>query len=279
MKIFNNVELSKYTTMRIGGIANVMYIPETIEDVLSITDVDYKYILGGGSNLLISDNGVDKVINLQELDNNIESYGNGVFYSGASVRLQKLIEYINSNGYGGIEYLFSVPGLVGGAICMNAGSGNPGEEIGLYVEKVKAIHNGHIEELTREECLFDHRSSIFKRTGEYIIIGVYLKFVEQNYEHSKQLINNRINMCKAIQDMSGYNFGSVFKNANPNILNLMKKTRFGYKAGCHYSSKTLNWIVNEGKGSYRQTVKLITLVKLLHVLLGKKCEEEVIRWE
>lgn len=118
MIIKNNEPISKYTTFRIGGVARKMFFPETIEELQDVINENgdiANHVIGGGSNLLINDEcRYDSVLCLRNFNLEMKNMGQGRYYVGASVRLQKLIKAINEDGYGGIEYLYSVPGLVGG---------------------------------------------------------------------------------------------------------------------------------------------------------------------
>lgn len=104
MKIFENESLKKYTTVKIGGIAKKIYFPENSSELIEVLNTmkdKKKYILGGGSNLLINDQKeFDEVISLKLMDSSIDNLGAGNYYIGASVSLQKLITQINNDGYG-----------------------------------------------------------------------------------------------------------------------------------------------------------------------------------
>lgn len=281
MIVKDNEKLAKYTTYRVGGIARKFYIPENREELLNllIKLEDYK-ILGGGSNLLINDSKIfDNIIKLDKFDQKITSYGEGKYYVGASVRLQKLINFINNEGYGGIEYLFSVPGLVGGAVVMNAGRGKQfNNQISDYIISVDVFHNGEIITLSKEDCLFRYKGSIFKNNN-YIILGVLFQFLPMLKEDSEQLKRERIVLCNKNQDKHGTNFGSVFSKYDRRILKLVSKLSLNKKEGVMFSKKTINWICNGGKGTYSDTIKLIKLVKKIHEIFGKEIELEVVIWD
>ncbi|MFR5348103.1 FAD-binding protein [Romboutsia timonensis] len=281
MIIKHNEGLAKYTTFKMGGIATNFYVPESrIELVQLLKSLNEYNIIGGVSNLLINDKAVfTNVIHLVKFDDNITSLGDGKYYVGASVRLQKLINTVNNDGFGGIEYLFSVPGLIGGAIVMNAGRGRQfNQQISDYIVSVDAIYNGEIVTLSKEECLFQYRNSIFKHS-DYLIIGVLFKFSEMKIEESKRLKNERIKLCREKQDSSGFNFGSVFCKYNPTIMKVAPLLRVEFNSNVRFSKKTQNWICNSGKGTYKQTLKLIKLLELMHKMSLKKIEREVIVWE
>lgn len=283
MKVLHNESLKEYTTIRIGGIAKNFYIPESRNELISLLKIlkDKKYyILGGGSNLLINDKKVfENVISVKSFDKSIKSLGYGIYYVGASVRIQKLIDTINSHGYGGIEYLYSVPGLVGGTIAMNAGRGKKYKSsISDYIIDVHAYIDGDIKILNKEECCFDYRNSIFKNKN-YVILGSTFKFEQIDIEESTKRRFERLKLVKNKQDRSKYNFGTVFMQGDPRIMLLMKRIHPGYKNGVAFSRKTSNWLINYGEGTYEQAIKLIRRVQLLHKILGKKAIPEVIIWE
>ena len=283
MKILHNECLKKYTTIKIGGYAKKLFIPENLDDLINlINDIGNEnyYILGGGSNHLINDKKeFDNVILLNSLDKRIDSLGNGKYYIGASNRLQIVINAINKDGFGGIEYLYSVPGLIGGAILMNAGRGKPyGVSISDYIESVTVYDNGQIKVLSKEECGFSYRESIFKH-GRYIILGANFNFDKKTLEESKKLKDERLELCKSVQDMSGYSFGSVFKTNNWKIMWVIRLIHPGYKKGMKFSKKTSNWMINKGEGTFKQAINLINMVSTLHKIFKCSVEPEVIIWD
>lgn len=278
MIIKENENLAKYTTVRIGGTAAKLFVPENVKDLQDIIkEQGMLPMISGGSNLLINDEKVfDAVVFLGKFDEGftIDEYGNVT--AGASLRLQKLINSINEKGFGGIEYLYSVPGMLGGAIYMNAGRGSDKKSISDYLISVTAINNrGEIVVLTKEECRFTYRKSIFMKNNMIILSAVF-KFPKQSIEESKKNIAERLETCKKFQDNSKPNFGSVFCKYNVKIMNFVKKHRklFGNKP-VHFSDKSVNWIVNEGEGSFRDAKKCIDKITKIHKLFRKDIEVEV----
>lgn len=278
MIIKENVRLNDYTTIKMGGLAKKMYIPTNEDEIIDvITRLSPKYYIGGGSNLLINDSVYDIVVNLREFNKNIEHIGNGEYIVGASLRLQNLIKSINNDGYGGIEYLFSVPGLVGGAVVMNAGRAKQYNKcISDYILAVKVFHNGQVIWLSKDECDFSHRHSIFKQS-DYLVLAVRMQFSEIEPTESESLRQNRIEYCKQFQDNSKPNFGSVFSESNSLIMKLMQKKLFGKKGNMMFSSKTPNWLLNCG-GSFDDAIFLIDRVEKMHKIIGKPCKREVVVW-
>lgn len=294
MKVLNNEPLSGYTTFALGGNCKNMYFPQSREELIDLVSSkpDCRFI-GGGSNLLINDSHeFDNVICLREFSDELYVDDEGIVVVSAAVRLQKLINFINDNGMGGIEYLFSVPGLVGGAVYMNAGRGKAYNcTIADHIVSVEAMclkdndfgSRGDIIQMSKEDCKFSYRSSIF-HSNEFLILSARLKFPEMTKEESSKRKQERLDLCKQKQDNSGANFGSVFCEANPKLMKVIKKLQLGDKNGIHFSGKATNWLLNsQGKnakpGSFDKTISLIEKVKKVHKLFRKPCKSEVIIWK
>lgn len=284
MKIKENQPLSQYTTFRMGGNAKIMYFPESVDE-LKFLIAEKKgilaYVIGGGSNLLINDKrDFNEVLCLREFNTKIENRGNGIYYLGASVRIQKVIKIINKEGFGGIEYLFSVPGLIGGAIYMNAGRGKKHNKcISDYILSVEVYKDGTVTTVNKEECSFDYRTSVFQSMKDCIIIGGLFKFPEMPMEESAAHIQERTEFCKNNQDMSAPNFGTVFSESNKYIMSVVRAIHIGYKNGCAYSTKTKNWMLHGQEGTFEQAMALLNKVNILHKIFGQKCNTEVKIWE
>lgn len=282
MNIISNEPLKKYTSIKIGGIAKNFYMPESTDELIEIMyNLEKKryHLISGGSNLLINDKKTfENVIHMKKVDQKIEDLGNGSYYVGASVPIQKLLVTINKAGYGGIEYLYSVPAYVGGAIAMNAGRGHTsGLAISDYVEEIYVLENSTRKVLKPEDCTFSYRDSIFKHQDNLIVIGV--KFNFKKIDTSTNFRKERIQWVKDTQDTTGFNCGSLFREKNLYIMHLIKFIHPGYKGGVTYSKKTANWLINQGEGTYDQAVKLIKKAIFLHKLLGVKIKLEVIKWD
>ena len=284
MKVLENEPLKKYTTFRMGGNAKKMYFPESIEELESLVKNDpdiLKYVIGGGSNLIINDERkFDEVLCLREFNKDFSDKGNGRFYIGASVRLQKAIKSVNLAGYGGMEFLFSVPGLIGGALYMNAGTGRKtGKYISDFVVSVDILKNGKIQTLQKNECGYDFRTSVFQSYENCIILGGIFQFPKMSAEEAQKGINDRLELCKKTQDMSYPNFGTVFCVSNARIMEYFCKHHIGFKNGCTYSPIRKNWMLNREEGTFKQAVKLLDKVKRMHKLFRKECKCEVRIWE
>jgi len=279
--IKKNEDLSKHTTIKIGGIARYFYIPETIEELKEIVlKVHDLYIISGGSNLLINDQLVfNNVVSMSKCSNDFRLNEDGTVYVGASIRIQKVIQNLNKHNLGGFEFLYSLPALFGGVVYMNAGRGADGKSIGEFIYSVHVIdkETGEFKEILQNECNFGKRRSVFQN-NKSIIIGATLHCNSGTKEVFRNAINDRISHCKKMQDMKYPNFGSCFCEYNGRIMKFERAiSRFDHDRA-RFSDKTINWIVNGGDATYKDVCKKIDHVKKMHALLGKQCKVEVRIW-
>jgi UDP-N-acetylmuramate dehydrogenase len=190
MQIKYGIDLSKYTTLRVGGIANKFYEPADIDELIILVSklgASNYYLLGHGSNLLINDSQVfENVIYLRSLARTIEIDGNTVVAS-ASISAKELIKALWQENLGGIEWLYQLPAYVGGMIYMNAGRGNPKFAIGNFVEWVDCFDGKNVRRISGEECNFAYRHSIFAEKG-WIILQAQFKFPHVANEESKIVV-------------------------------------------------------------------------------------------
>lgn len=159
------MNFSELTTLKIGGPIKEVVSAETEEQLINsinqATTLKTPYlVIGGGSNLLVSDEGFDGVVIKNEIKG-IHRVGDSVVVK-SGVRLQELVDFANSEGLRGLENLAGIPGTVGGAIYGNAGA--YGQTISDHLSRVLAFDptSGERKTLMREECEFKYRSSIFK---------------------------------------------------------------------------------------------------------------------
>lgn len=285
-----NEDLKKHTTIRIGGLAKNYYVPENanelLELILKLSKKEYK-LLGAGSNVFINDRHIfENVIQLSKFDESVVENDDGTIRAGGSCSLPVLINNCKKKGFGGIEYLFYVPGTLGGAICMNAGRGKEyNKSISDFIVDVETVcvdqedaDYGKKRHFDNTECGFGYRDSIFK-SGKYLILSATLRLDKLSAEKIEERIKERREVVEKTQDRQLPNSGSVFMESDIKIMDFFKKHHIGATNGVHFSTKTRNWIVNDGDGNFRQAKRIIRLVTLAHRLLNKKCQLEVIVWD
>ena len=173
--------LREYSRWRIGGCADLVVEPETVQQAQTLRRVLYKYnlphlFIGDGSNLLFDDGGVRGVIVRMGRAFSKFSISGEFIDAEAGVFIPRLIQHAGRNGLVGLEHTIGIPGTLGGLIFMNGGSMQKG--IGSAVDSVKAIdHKGDIVEYSHEACKFSYRCSVFQET-DHLIIKARLKCAE-----------------------------------------------------------------------------------------------------
>ncbi|MDD5696911.1 MAG: FAD-binding protein, partial [Candidatus Pacebacteria bacterium] len=213
-----DVALSNYSTFRIGGKARYLIkasgkeeLEEAIGKALELK-IPF-YVLGGGSNTLISDkgfNGLVIVFKKDKPDVSIEKKGDfGIIEVDASAPLSFLVGRLEN--FTGLEWAMGIPGTLAGAINGNAGAF--GESIGDCVESVEVLEVGkgvEKKEFKKKDCFFDYRTSIFKNNPRLIILSAKLKLKKGSKERIKERIKESLEKRRA--NPRGFSLGSVFKN-------------------------------------------------------------------
>lgn len=300
-----NVEISDHTYFGLKG--RVSYLietdkPEELKQIVSEArkaDLNY-FIIAGGSNIVLSDkkySGLVIVYNERGKERRPESIiqkGNRLIVWG-SVPLWKVIKYSTENALAGIESLSGIPGNISGAIYGNAGAF--GHSISEAVEKVLIFNGKKDIWLTKKECEFSYRDSIFKKKP-WVILSVQLKLKAGRRDklrtYSESLIKKRAEKYSNIKCP-----GSFFKNVlsvkvPKKTLIKIDKTKIidgkipaGYLleavgakgmrvGGLYIADYHGNLLVNDGKATYKDVRKLVEILKdRVEEKFGIKLEEEV----
>jgi UDP-N-acetylmuramate dehydrogenase len=217
-KVKENVSLAPYTSARIGGPADVLIAAESVDELAHIDtllrkqELDY-IMLGGGSNVLVSDRGVRGIVVLNR--------AKGVrFHSGdqPSVTAESGVVFSNlanrcaSKGYAGLEWAATVPGTVGGAVYGNAGAFG-GDAAGNLIWAELLTENGR-EKFTAEQMGYGYRTSILKRAElDAIVLSAELSLENSTKEEVTVKVEQFSAHRKATQP-PGASMGSMFKNPN-----------------------------------------------------------------
>ena len=255
IKIQKNISLSKYTSFKIGGPAKYFCVAENVDEIQEALEFAGEnklkvFILGGGSNLLISDEGFDGLV-IRIMNQELRIENNEIFID-SGLSLAKLVSESVKNNFTGLEWAAGIPGTVGGAIVNNAGAF--GKCMRDVVESVEIcwLHCPHrsgavepkceplalglhsptgqwsqqlFKKLKNKQCQFSYRNSIFKKEKKYIILSVALKLEKGNQEKSKEIITEILKSRKEKQPLEYPSAGSVFKNpvVDDNHLAKLKK--------------------------------------------------------
>ena len=280
MRVENDSSLAKYTTLRVGGTARTLWFPETKEELRALrAEFPAAPILGGGSNLLINDRRVfEDVICLREFDASVRYESDGTVSVGSGLPLSRLISDLNAHGQGGIEYLCSVPGLVGGAIVMNAGRGKQyHQQISDYLLTADYLDDGTIQTLEASACRFGFRSSVFQeRNG--IILSARFRFDSVAPEEGARRCRERMELVRKSHDNRYPNAGTTFCEADPKIMKLFSAAGGRKAGGIRFSDLQPNRLQNRGGGTFAEAEARIAAVEKMHARLGKSCRLEYAVW-
>ena len=282
MKTFSNYDLYRYNTMRLHCIAKNVYIPENELElkklILKFVEEQQPYrMLGACSNVVLPPKLKINLVLLTSFNKGI-IINNGLIECGASVRVQHLIREAQKQGLGGIEYLFSVPCSVGGAVVMNAGRGREYQQsIGNYVEKVRCLNleNGKDVILTKDQCGYSYRNSALLHAN-FVVLSVTLRLMKCQPQIIEERINERKLFAKQYLDDCRPSCGSIFNQFDRRIMERLKGFRIG---GAEWSKKTLDWVSNRGNAKNWEVRILIDIACFIHKILLKKYHLEVEIWK
>jgi len=259
-----SVPMKLHTTFKIGGNASLFIEVETITQLSDIVRLcnneNIKYmILGKGSNLLISDKGLDiVVIKLCGEFKTTERLDNNTIYCGAGMSLAGLCREAENNSLSGLEFAWGIPGSVGGAVFMNAGA--YGGEMKDVVYSVTHIDkNGKIGTIKGDDLKFGYRHSIYKENG-YSIIGATFKLNLDNKNNIRNKMDDFMQRRKDKQPLEYPSAGSVFKRPEGNFAGtLIEKCGLKGKTigGAQVSEKHAGFIINIGEATAEDVLNLV----------------------
>lgn len=291
INIQQNILLAPYTTFKIGGSAKYFCEVKTFDELKEALNFAKKnkleiLVLGGGSNLLISDQGFDGLVvkvssfKFRVLKNIIEA--------DTGVPLGKiLIETVNK-GLSGMEWAAGIPGALGGAVRGNAGAF--GGSMSDVVRNVSAVDlkTGGIKKFNNSECLFAYRESVFKKRNNFLIWSVKLSLKKGDKKALKEKISEIMQYRQLRHPLDYPSFGSAFKNIYdkkiikkitekfPNTKEGMEKwgdkipaayliDQCGLKGkaigGIMISPKQPNFLLNMKNGKAKDALALIDIIK------------------
>jgi UDP-N-acetylmuramate dehydrogenase len=252
--------LSKYTSFRIGGPADYYLEPADKEDAVAIIryleQQETMYlIIGKGSNMLVSDDGVrGAVINLEEGLSHIGMQGERVVVE-AGLSIARFVDFCIHQGFKGVEMLPGIPGTIGGAVIMNAGA--YGGEISDYLVSVEVLRNGEVVMVSKQEAGFSYRHSDFH--GD-IVLGAVFELPRGDKSEIMKIRRDLLIKRNRSQPVNFPNSGSMFKNPQGTFAaKLIEEAGLkGKRAGnAQISEKHGNFIVNHGNATAEDVLTLI----------------------
>ena len=311
MQIIENEPMDKHTSFRVGGPARFFVKAESLADLKEAFALARdkrlpRFILGNGTNLLVSDKGYEGVvITLAGEFSEIADLGAGLFKAGAATALGRFARATLKQGYAGIHKLAGIPGTLGGAIYMNAGA--YGQEIGTYCTQVVTLDaDGNTHEYPNEECAFGYRRSVFQNAGvaqvencaqaETIISASFRlengSIAGESQEQTVARLEAELAECmakrKASQPLNMPNAGSTFKRLERGSAEMPQQVAPGYYieqaglkgyriGGAEVSTLHANFIVNADGATAKDILDLSEHVKAaVAAKFGVQLQREIV---
>lgn len=266
--------LAEHTTFRIGGRADVWVVPEDLKNLRLLVKFSQRnknpfLIIGAGSNLLVSDEGVRGVVAcLSSPEFYSLKVGNGEITTGAGVKLAHFLRSAAAAGLSGAEFLSGIPGTVGGALAVNAGAkdskGDYQRSISEIVSLIRVVDgDGNVKELKPEDAGFGCRTS---KLGRLVIYEARFRLFRKEKSEIFRKIKNLLDSRKRNQELIRPSAGCVFKNPQNHSLpsgQLIEQSRLCGRrlGGAQVSRRHANFIINRGGATARDVCELMRLIQ------------------
>ena len=269
-KIKIDYSLKNHTWLNIGGNAKIFFVPETLSELrdflkfMKKNESDF-FVIGAGSNLLISENINNRIfIKLGKNFNKISLTKNNIIIAGCSILDKKISDFACENHLGGLEFLSCIPGSVGGGIKMNSGCfGTEFKDVLLSVQVMD--FNGRVYTINSKDINFDYRKTNLPKN--LIFLSASFKTVKGNRDEIIENIIKLKNKKENSQPLRVKTGGSTFKNpknqTDKKVWELIKesvdkKVSFG---DARISDKHSNFFINTKNASFKNMNDLINFVK------------------
>lgn len=272
-KLLVNEKMAKYTSWRVGGVADAMYLPTNKQDLINFIKNQSAdtplFWLGLGSNLLVRDGGIrGVVVNTRGRLKEMKLTENGTVYVEAGVPCAHVARFCAEQGLTGAEFLAGIPGTMGGALKMNAGAF--GGETWPIVKQVEMVNRaGTVTQRLPEEFEVSYRS--VKGLESEWFLAAQLQLTAGDTRHSQERIKALLEKRNLTQPTNQPTCGSVFKNPPGDyaarLIELSGLKGYTIGGAC-VSEKHANFIVNTGQATAADIEALIetiqTQVKVQH---------------
>lgn len=264
--VLENGSLKDYNTYKIGGNAKYIVKPSSVDNLINLIEYLKKeninfLVIGKGSNIILPDEDFDGVLILLD---NLNKYviKDNVVEVEAGIVLGTFIMNLVNNNLGGLENLCGIPGTLGGAIVGNAGC--YGSLISDYLVSVTYLENGTIKTISKNNCNFSYRDSIFKRDKNKIILSCKFELNKSNKEDMLEVIKENTLKRKNSQPLEYPNAGSVFRNpegvAAGKLIEDLGLKNYNIN-GASVSNKHANFIINKDNAESKDIVTLIEFIQ------------------
>ena len=263
-----NASMSKYTSFKAGGEADLLITPDSISSLREIicfckeNGISY-FILGNGSNVLVRDSGFDgAVIRLGTKLSKITLKDENTIIAEAGASLKSICMFALEHSLTGLEFAYGIPGTLGGAVYMNAGA--YGGEMKDVLYSVSHIDSeGNFGAFTKDELGLSYRHSVYSENG-FTVTSAEIVLKKGNYDDIKSKMNELMSKRKEKQPIEFPSAGSTFKRPEGYFAGTLIE-ECGLKGktigGAEVSTKHAGFIINKNKATATDILDLIKLVQ------------------
>ena len=266
-KIYINEPMCKHTSFKIGGPAECLIKIQTENELKAILEYANEKniqltIIGNGSNILVSDDGIKGLVLKIEIDKFEIDEEKFQLKIGSGVKLGFIAQKCLKQEIAGFEFASGIPGTIGGAIRMNAGA--HGKEMKDVVTTITYMdRNGEMHKIQNEEADFEYRNSLFAKK-DYIILEVEMQLEKGNSEEIQAKMTEYATYRKEKQPIEYPSAGSTFKRGTDFITaKLIDDCGLkGYQiGGAQISEKHAGFIINKDNATAEDVIKLMEYTK------------------
>ena len=259
--------IKPHTAYKVGGNAELAVFPETLSQFRRIivwcrSRKLPSFLIGGGANIIVSDDGLPGITIFTEKLNQLK-LENRKIIAEAGVSMENLARFAAGHGISGFEFLYDIPGSIGGALIMNAGN-NDGEMKGITCMAQAMTTNNRVASLTGAGCGFGYRSSRFKREKMVVLQAAFDASIRKPEKVIRREMERIRNERLRKFPMEFPNGGSVFKRPPGDYAGrLIEAAGCGglQVGGAQVSTKHRGFIVNRGNATAADIRALISLVR------------------
>lgn len=261
-----DADLSRHTSLRIGGPADSLAMPERREDLVALLKLCAEYslphtVLGAGFNTLVLDGGIEGVVIRTSAIRRLSREPEGI-QAETGVSHNSLMKYCIENGLAGLEFGAGIPGTVGGWVAMNAGIGE--REAKDVVREVSWVEpGGNLRRAARDELRFRYRSLEGLAPGS-IILSVGLAVTSSEAGLVKAEVDRMLARRRDTQPLDVPSCGSVFKNPEGDFAGRLIEAaglKGAREGSAEVSEKHANFIANRGKATAADVLALIARIQ------------------